>query len=143
MGHSIAGRLPSHVFVLGTEAFRALVQRENARSVRSGRSFLLLLFDVSQGPGGKEDSGNELAALLGSCTRETDVKGWYLTGKLFGILFTEFGSMSGAVEAAQRIIMDRLSLAVSTLSPGRVTRVTPHILPSRIIVSEEPPGHIQ
>jgi hypothetical protein len=50
----------------------------------------------------------KITSVLASSTRETDVKGWYTDGAIVGILFTEFGKMYNAVDAAREAIIGRL-----------------------------------
>jgi hypothetical protein len=50
----------------------------------------------------------KVIAVLFSSTREIDLKGWYTDGAVMGILFTEFGTMHNAVDAAREAIIGRL-----------------------------------
>ena len=88
------------------EAFQEVVHREAVRSSRSGRSPLLLLFDVSVW--GSTEMTRKIISVLSSSTREIDVKGWYTDGAIMGILFTELGRMHNAVDAAREAIIGRL-----------------------------------
>jgi hypothetical protein len=88
------------------EAFQEVIRREAVRSSRSGRSPLLLLFDVSVW--GQTEMTRKITSVLSSSTREIDVKGWYTDGAVMGILFTEFGTMHNAVDAAREAITGRL-----------------------------------
>ena len=73
------------------EAFQEVIRREAVRSSRSGRSPLLLLFDVSVWE--STQMTQKITSVLSSSTWEIDVKGWYTDGAVMGILFTEFGKM--------------------------------------------------
>jgi hypothetical protein len=88
------------------EAFQEVIHREAVRSSRSGRSFLLLLFDVSVC--GSTEMTQSIISVLSSSTREIDVKGWYKDGAIMGILFTELGRMHNSVDAASEAIIGRL-----------------------------------
>ena len=55
------------------EAFQEVMRREAVRSSMSGRSFLLLLFDVSVG--GLTEMTGKIISVLFSSTREIDRKG--------------------------------------------------------------------
>jgi hypothetical protein len=88
------------------EAFQEVIRREAVRSSRYGRSPLLLLFDVSVW--GSTEMTQKVTSVLSSSTREIDVKGWYTDGAVAGILFTEFGMMHNAVDAAREAIIGRL-----------------------------------
>jgi len=119
------------------EAFQEVIQRETARSLRSGRPFLLVLIDVSgYGP------GERLASVLFFSTREVDVKGWYSEGAVLGILFTEFGSMRDAVDAAGEAIIDRLHDSLSGLFGEEAIRMAPYQLPAGCASFELPPGRL-
>jgi len=93
------------------EAFQEVMHREAARSSRSGRSFLLLLFDVSVW--GWTEMTRKIISVLSSSTREIDVKGWYTDGAIIGILFTELGRMHNSVDAAREAIIGRLHGSLS------------------------------
>ena len=88
------------------EAFQEVIHREVVRSSRSGSPLLLLLFDVSVW--GSTEMTRKIISVLSSSTREIDVKGWYTDGAIMGILFTEFGRMHNAVDAAKEAIIGRL-----------------------------------
>ncbi len=98
------------------EAFEERLHRELARSLRSQRPFLLMLIDFSVCGPGEELTilAERIASVLSSSTRETDVKGWYAEGAVIGTLFTEFGSMRDAVDAAEKVIVGRLYEDLST-----------------------------
>jgi len=93
------------------EAFQEVMQREAVRSSRSGRSFLLLLFDVSVW--GWTEMTRKIISVLSSSTREIDLKGWYSDGAIIGILFTELGRMQNSVDAAREAIIGRLHGSLS------------------------------
>ena len=111
------------------EAFQEVIRREAVRSSRSGRIPLLLLFDVSLW--GSTEMTQKVTSMLSSSTREIDVKGWYTDGGVMGILFTEFGTMRNAVDAAREAIIGRLYGSLSgMLSNEDVLRmkITPYPL---------------
>jgi len=85
--------------VLSEETFHRMISLERKRSERSQRPFVLLLIDTGRGyPGDKQGRVllNMLSALQGA-TRETDVTGWYKTGSVVGIMFTEIVLDNNAV----------------------------------------------
>jgi hypothetical protein len=118
------------------EAFQEVIRREAARSSRSGRSPLLLLFDVSVW--GQTEITRKITSVLSSSTREIDVKGWYTDDAVMGILFTEFGTMHNTVDAAREAITGRLygSLA-GMLSNEDMLRmkITPYPLSGEAVTS--------
>lgn len=95
------------------ETFQEAMHREAVRSSRSGRSFLLLLFDVSVWA--STEMTRKIISVLSSSTREIDVKGWYTDGAIMGILFTELGRMHNAVDAAREAIIGRLYGSLSEI----------------------------
>jgi hypothetical protein len=105
------------------------MHREAVRSSRSGRSFLLLLFDVSVW--GLTEMTRNVISVLSSSTREIDVKGWYADGAIIGILFTELGRMHDSVDAAREAIIGRLYGSLSRILSNEEMRrmeITPYPL---------------
>jgi len=123
------------------EAFQEVIRREAVRSSRSGRSFLLLLFDVSVWE--STEMSQKIISVFSSSTREIDVKGWYTDGAVMGILFTEFGRMHNAVDAAREAIMGRLYDSLSgILSNEDILRmkITPYPLSREAVASNAQRG---
>ena len=118
------------------EAFQEVIRREAVRSSRSGRSPLLLLFDVSVWE--STQMTRKITSVLFSSTREIDVKGWYTDSAIMGILFTEFGKMRNAVDAARETIIGRLYGSLSgILSNEDMLRmkITPYPLSQEAVAS--------
>ena len=118
------------------EAFQEVIHREAVRSSRFGRSFLLLLLDVSVW--GLTEMTQKIISVLSSSTREIDVKGWYTDGAIMGILFTELGRMHNAVDAAREAIIGRLHGSLSgILSSEDMLRmtITPYPLSREAVAS--------
>ena len=126
------------------EAFQEVMHREAVRSSRSGRPPLLLLFDVSVC--GSAEMTRKITSVLSSSTREIDVKGWYTDGAIIGILFTEFGRMHNAVDAAREAILGRLYGSLSgILSNEDMLRmkITPYPLTQEAVAANaQRPGSI-
>ena len=110
------------------EAFQEIIRAEAVRSLRSGRSPLLLLFDVSVW--GQTEVTQKITSVLSSSTREIDVKGWYTDGAIIGILFAEFGRMHNAVDAAREAIIGRLYDSLSGFLADEVIRIALYTLPA-------------
>ena len=72
----------------------------------------------------------KITSVLTSSTRETDVKGWCADGAIIGILFTEFGSMHNAVDAAREAILGRLYDGLSALLGDEAIPITAYTLPT-------------
>jgi hypothetical protein len=78
------------------ELFLRLLSLEHKRAERSGRPFMLMLLQSTNSqPWRKEQVLQKLARTLAESTRKTDVKGWYDSGSIIGVMFTEFGSSMG------------------------------------------------
>ena len=126
------------------EAFQEVIRREAVRSSRSGRSPLLLLFDVSVWE--STQMTRKITSVLFSSTREIDVKGWYTDSAIMGILFTEFGKMRNAVDAARETIIGRLYGSLSgILSNEDMLRmkITPYPLTQEAVAANaQRPGSI-
>ena len=110
------------------EAFQEVIRKEAVRSSRSGRSPLLLLFDVSIWA--SAEMTRKVTSVLSSSTREIDVKGWHTDGAVMGILFTEFGNMHNAVDAAREAIIGRLYDSLSGFLADEVIRIALYTLPA-------------
>jgi len=118
------------------EAFQEVIRKEAVRSSRSGRSPLLLLFDVSIWA--SAEMTRKVTSVLSSSTREIDVKGWHTDGAVMGILFTEFGTMHNAVDGAREAIIGRLYGSLSgILSNEDMVRmkITPYPLSQEAVAS--------
>ncbi len=81
---------------------------EQQRTERSGRSFALMLLEAT-GPAARTfgtQTTQRILAALSASVRDTDTVGWYETGSIIGVIFTEIG---GPAEA----VVERLSNKVS------------------------------
>jgi hypothetical protein len=76
--------------VLNEVSFERAISLERMRTQRSGKPVLLMLLDIRRQLSEEDPAaaGKVLVALTSS-TRETDVTGWYKTGSVVGVLFTE------------------------------------------------------
>ena len=77
------------------EYFHEALTLERKRTERSGRSFLLMLLNISGIPenGKWEDVARKAVQALAAFTRETDIKGWYMCGSVLGVIFTEMNEI--------------------------------------------------
>ncbi len=85
------GAVSSRVEILSEKTFLNLLRLERKRVERSGRRFVLMLLEagsVLKDPAKRNAFDRVVSALL-ETTRETDFKGWYEEGSIFGIVFTE------------------------------------------------------
>lgn len=73
------------------EAFHRVISRERRRTERSRKPFLLMLLDMGDHLPFETTEKNliKLQAALSVSTRDTDVVGWYQSGRILGVMFTE------------------------------------------------------
>lgn len=71
--------------------FRRMLSLERKRSERSRKHFALMLVDTGKLLQHEDNSDvlTGIVAALFSTTRETDVRGWYSTGAVIGVILTE------------------------------------------------------
>jgi exopolysaccharide biosynthesis polyprenyl glycosylphosphotransferase len=77
--------------VLAQDAFHRMIVLERKRTERSRKPFLLMLLDTGGGVASarSEKLLLEVLSTLTESTRETDLVGWYATGTVVGVMFTE------------------------------------------------------
>ena len=93
---------------LSEEHFRKMLSRERKRSERSRKHLVLMLIDGKGIKSKKTDALLEqIAVVLGASVRETDLAGWFETGAVFGVIFTEFGDCE--VSTAVKIIESKMT----------------------------------
>jgi exopolysaccharide biosynthesis polyprenyl glycosylphosphotransferase len=82
-----------HTFY-STSHFRNMLRLERKRTERSKKPFLLMLLDLS---GLRTQQRNDyyetMKPILLSCSRETDIRGWYQQNAIIGIIYTEMVSV--------------------------------------------------
>ena len=67
---------------------------ERRRTARSKNPFLMMLVDITKLSGKEQyEAIRNIAATLFSSLRETDLKGWYKTKSVIGVLFTEISDI--------------------------------------------------
>jgi lipopolysaccharide/colanic/teichoic acid biosynthesis glycosyltransferase len=90
--------------------FIQILKLERRRAERSEKPFILMLLgseDFHEQSGGP--LVRSLSAAISSCTRETDVLGWYEQGQTLGLLLTEVGQTS---ESTLNAVLQKVSVAV-------------------------------
>jgi exopolysaccharide biosynthesis polyprenyl glycosylphosphotransferase len=105
---------PSHEFFdieLGCyveEYFHEMLTFERRRSERSGRPFLVMTIDFTQINRAKirKLAVKDTVDALSQLTRDTDIKGWYRSSAILGVIFTEMNSME--TESLQKKIYQNL-----------------------------------
>lgn len=103
---------------------------ERKRTERSGSPFMLMLIDA----GVSFEADDVLRQVIGAVSlsiRETDTLGWYKTGSVLGIIFTEIGS-------ADESVIDTIWHKVTTslrdhleMETGEHLKLSYHIYPER------------
>src|SRR4029077_10163230 len=101
-GGTIAG-------MISEEQFRRMLCRERKRSERSRKHLLLMLIDSKGMKHRKGDAAlmSKIAGVLNETIRETDLAGWFETGAVMGVIFTELGGTE--VSAAVKIIESKVT----------------------------------
>ncbi len=112
--------------------FHHLLRIERKRTSRSKKSFLLTLLDFSALEGGKHYGYmlEKTKEILISCTRETDLLGWYENRKIMGIIFTEMVKVDKkSIETISRKIHKKLSDNFTTELANQIV-MSPHVFGS-------------
>ncbi len=110
--------------ILDERAFVKMLCFERKRTERSHIRFVLMLLHFTD-PVESGSYGQLLENVLGvllHATRETDIKGWYETGRMIGVIFTGGGEMNeNAISSA---LFTRIMHALSsTLSVEQIERI--------------------
>jgi lipopolysaccharide/colanic/teichoic acid biosynthesis glycosyltransferase len=113
------------------ELFLKLLCLERKRTERSGRRFALMLLDA--GDLLKNSTTPVLASLIAALTvssRDTDLKGWYKTGSVIGVIFTEIaaGEDNSIVQALSTKLTAALYDVLSIRQVNEI-RLSFHIFP--------------
>jgi lipopolysaccharide/colanic/teichoic acid biosynthesis glycosyltransferase len=77
--------------ILSQDAFHRMITLERKRTERSKKPFLLILLDTGNEFATDKNSRllRDVLAALAASTREIDITGWYATGVVVGVMFTE------------------------------------------------------
>jgi lipopolysaccharide/colanic/teichoic acid biosynthesis glycosyltransferase len=117
--------------VPSADALRRILERERARTERTGREFSFVVFDADGGDASNGDGLRRLADLLQRRIRVTDVVGRY-EEKSLGVVLP-----ATTAEGAWKFAEDVCKGIPATLPPPRITVYT---YPSTWIPSEPPAG---
>lgn len=118
--------------ILDENAFVKLLCLERKRTERSGRRFILMLLDLGTllKSTNTRQSFRSFINTISESIRETDIKGWYKSGSVFGVIFTEIGN--GATNTISKVLLDKTTAALwSTLRVDDINdiRVSFHVYP--------------
>jgi exopolysaccharide biosynthesis polyprenyl glycosylphosphotransferase len=123
--------------VSAERAFHAVLKVERRRAERSGKPFVLMLFDAHRENGTARTILRQVSAVLQSATREIDHIGWYKDGAILGLIFTEVGSSDIGVigETLRAKMRARIE---QQLGPSSATKIAIsfHIFPESMDRSE-------
>jgi exopolysaccharide biosynthesis polyprenyl glycosylphosphotransferase len=126
-----------HTFY-STHHFHNMLRIERKRSERSKKSFLLMLFDLS-GLHRRQREGyvyEKIKPVLTSCSRETDIRGWYEHNKTIGVIFTEMVSVDeSSIEKIFSKLHSRIGDTIDAEDVKRI-KVSFHVFPEENSNSE-------
>jgi exopolysaccharide biosynthesis polyprenyl glycosylphosphotransferase len=114
-----------------TRHFRHMLHIERKRAERSKKPFLLMLLDLS-GLHTRHRNVHileKMRSALVSCTRETDIRGWYERNKTVGVIFTEMASIDES--SVERIFRKLHSAFSEVLYPEwlKEIKISFHVFP--------------
>lgn len=120
----------NHIFCT-TPIFHHMLRIERKRTERSRAPFLLLLIDISELQGGKRSSQllEKMKGVLISCSRETDISGWYEENNVMGAILTEMVSVNeSSIESILCNLHNRISMALDAELVKKI-KVSFHVFP--------------
>ena len=111
--------------------FHHMLRIERKRTERSRKPFLLMLLDLSglQNRQQNDHMYEKIKSTLVSCSRETDIRGWYEHNKVMGAIFTEMSSVDE--HSIEKIFRKLHSMVSETLDAEWVKKIkiSFHIFP--------------
>ena len=118
--------------MLDESAFTRMLALERKRAERSSRRFVVLLLEADNLLKAGSDSQpiHSIIRALFSSTRDTDIKGWYESASVLGVIFTEIGTADG--RAVSTALLTRITDALSSvLSIDQINkiRLSIHVFP--------------
>lgn len=123
-----SGRQP----VLQEEAFHAMLTLERRRADRSRKPFVLMLLDsgAARANGHRPAFVERLTSIVCDATRETDLIGWYESGSVLAVIFTEI-SVDGENQVAQVLHSKIVKTLQENLDPklASTLHITFHLFP--------------
>jgi exopolysaccharide biosynthesis polyprenyl glycosylphosphotransferase len=116
--------------------FHHMLRIEQRRTERSKKPFLVMLLNIS-GLNTKLNGyvNEKIKPILTSCSRETDIRGWYEHNEVMGVIFTEVASVD---ESSIESIVQKLRKGISkTLDAEEIKRikVSIHVFPEETVNS--------
>ncbi|MEN6321316.1 MAG: hypothetical protein ABFD82_21555 [Syntrophaceae bacterium] len=134
-----------HIF-FSTSHFHHMLRIEKKRAERSHKPFLLVLFDISDLDTGKSNgcTSEKLKKIIISCSRETDIRGWFKHNMIIGTIYTEMASVDessietifrklhnkiGSILGAELVNMVKIS--IQPIAPSHVLPPVEQVLPDK------------
>jgi exopolysaccharide biosynthesis polyprenyl glycosylphosphotransferase len=118
--------------MLPEELFLRLLCVERKRTERSGRRFVLMLLDPGELVRRRSQRPMaNIVSTLNQATRDTDLKGWYKEGLIFGVIFTEVegaGDDTAIVRSLSAKLTDSLESVLSSAEIGEI-KLSFHVFP--------------
>jgi PleD family two-component response regulator len=96
--------------------FQTFLRFERRRAERSGRCFVLLLLEIGRSL--QKNRIDTLARALRDSMRETDLAGWYKTGSVIGVVFTEVDA--NYAPAISEVLLNKVVAALNSRLPDEV-----------------------
>ena len=116
--------------------FHHMLRIEQRRTERSKKPFLVMLLNISGlNTGCNGYVYEKIKPILTSCSRETDIRGWYEHNEVMGVIFTEVASVD---ENSIESIVQKLRKGISkTLDAEEIKRikVSIHVFPEETVNS--------
>ena len=112
-----------------TAHFHHMLQIERKRTGRSEKPFVLMLLDLSELQTRQHNTQifEIIKEILVSCSRETDIRGWYEHDRIMGAIFTEMDSVDKrSIEKISRKIDSKISNTLNAAWAKKI-RITHHI----------------
>ena len=102
---------------LSENSFKRMIAVERKRTERSKEPFLLMLVEMSEYPASNDtrNAMDRVLTVFRSCSRETDVIGWYKEDAIVGVMFT------GLVIQDRSLILNTILRRISTLLRHELT----------------------
>ena len=109
--------------------FHSLLLVEIRRTERSRKAFLLMLINLGRLENYERDKvASRVVGTVFSASRETDLKGWYKSGSIIGIMFTE-PNPGTDIACVQDKILDRVCGSIKRIiGPGRFGKLEIQLL---------------
>jgi lipopolysaccharide/colanic/teichoic acid biosynthesis glycosyltransferase len=116
--------------ILPENVFHSTLMLERRRAERSRKQFVLMLLDANLENGTAARTLQQAAYIVAASKRDTDLIGWYRSGAILGVIFTEVNT-EGERPVTQ-VLREKVGTAlVRHLGPARAGRIaiSTHLFP--------------